>query len=82
MYNNCFISYTWEGHEYDKNIREHLEHRGCFKEQIEHISIDMSSSFIAGAMDGFPKANIVFDKFYIIKLFNEVGKLENLLSNT
>ena len=54
-----------------KNIRKHLESKGCIKEQIEHISIDMSPSFIAGTMDEFPQANIVFDKFHIIKLLNE-----------
>jgi transposase len=52
-------------------IRSHLEQKGVKPEQIENICMDMSPSFIAGAMDEFPKSAIVFDRFHIVKLLNE-----------
>jgi transposase len=52
-------------------IRDHLEQKGVMPEQIESICMDMSPSFIAGAMDEFPKSTIVFDRFHIVKLLNE-----------
>ena len=50
-------------------------------ENIEAISMDMSKSFISGALTHFPKAGIIFDKFHIFKALNEavdtVRKLEH-----
>lgn len=40
-------------------------------ENIEAISMEMSKSFISGALTYFPKAGIVFDKFHILKALNE-----------
>nr|WP_308572146.1 ISL3 family transposase [uncultured Prevotella sp.] len=40
-------------------------------ENIEAISMDMSQSFISGALSHFPKAGIIFDKFHIFKALNE-----------
>lgn len=40
-------------------------------ENIEAISMDMSKSFISGALSHFPKAGIIFDKFHIFKALNE-----------
>ena len=40
-------------------------------ENIEAISMDMSKSFISGALTHFPKAGIIFDKFCIFKALNE-----------
>jgi len=40
-------------------------------ENIKAISMDMSKSFISGALTHFPKAGIIFDKFHIFKTLNE-----------
>ncbi len=52
-------------------IREHLSRKGVNSKQIKNICMDMSPSFIAGAMDEFPESAIVFDRFHIVKLLNE-----------
>ena len=33
--------------------------------------MDLSPSFIAGAAESFPDAQITFDKFHVVKLLNE-----------
>ena len=38
---------------------------------VSHIAIDMSPSFIAGVLDNFPNAKIVFDKFHIFAMLNK-----------
>ncbi len=53
------------------NLQEHLENKGVEKEQIEQISMDLSPSFIAGAAEAFPSAEITFDRFHVVKLLNE-----------
>ncbi|GFO75300.1 transposase, ISL3 family [Bathymodiolus platifrons methanotrophic gill symbiont] len=53
------------------NLQEHLENKGVEKEQIEQISRDLSPSFIAGAAETFPSAEITFDRFHVVKLLNE-----------
>ncbi|WP_221899948.1 ISL3 family transposase [Bathymodiolus platifrons methanotrophic gill symbiont] len=53
------------------NLQEHLENKGVEKEQIEQISRDLSPSFIAGAAEAFPSAEITFDRFHVVKLLNE-----------
>lgn len=40
-------------------------------ENIKAVSMDMSKSFISGALTHFPKAGIIFDKFHICKALNE-----------
>ena len=40
-------------------------------DNIKTVSMDMSKSFISGAMSQFPKASIIFDKFHIRKALNE-----------
>lgn len=40
-------------------------------ENIKAISMDMSRSFISGALTHFPQAGIIFDKFHIFKALNE-----------
>ena len=47
-----------------------VESRGKV-ENIEAVSMDMSKSFISGALPYFPKAGIIFDKFHIFKALNE-----------
>ena len=50
-------------------------------EKVSDISCDMSPAFIKGIKEAFPKAEITFDKFHILKLINEavdqVRKSEN-----
>ncbi len=53
------------------NIQHHLEDKGVEKEQVEQISMDLSPSFIAGAAEAFPAAEITFDRFHVVKLLNE-----------
>ncbi|WP_420841041.1 transposase [Bathymodiolus platifrons methanotrophic gill symbiont] len=38
---------------------------------MEQISRDLSPSFIAGAAEAFPSAEITFDRFHVVKLLNE-----------
>ena len=51
--------------------KDYLETKGCSKEQIEQVSIDLSPAFIQGATDNFPNADITFDRFHVKKLLNE-----------
>ncbi|GFO76821.1 transposase, ISL3 family [Bathymodiolus platifrons methanotrophic gill symbiont] len=53
------------------NLQEHLENKGVEKEQIEQICRDLSPSFIDGAAEAFPSAEITFDRFHVVKLLNE-----------
>lgn len=52
-------------------LQNHLDEKGCNKEQIQQVSIDMSPAFISGVMSNFPNARITFDKFHTVKLINE-----------
>ena len=57
-----------------------LEIKGCKKENIELISMDMSAAFVSGAMTYLPDSQIVFDKFHLVQSLNkaldEVRKAE------
>lgn len=54
-----------------QSIQQHLEDKGVDKGQVEQISMDLSPSFIAGAAESFPAAQITFDRFHVVKLLNE-----------
>jgi len=54
-----------------QSIQQHLENKGVDKEQVEQISMDLSPSFISGAAESFPAAQITFDRFHVVKLLNE-----------
>jgi transposase len=54
-----------------EKMRDYLETKGCPKEQIEQVSIDLSPAFIEGTGDNFPNAAITFDRFHVKKLLNE-----------
>lgn len=41
---------------------------GAKPEQITHLVMDMSPSFIAGAAEYFPKARVIFDHFHIMQM--------------
>lgn len=52
-------------------FKERLAAKGANAEQIEEVCCDMSPAFIRGIEDFFPKAEITFDKFHVMKLVNE-----------
>jgi len=54
-----------------KELSNYLEKKNVKPEQITHTVLDMSRSFIAGTMQNFPQAAIVFDRFHLKKLLNE-----------
>ena len=43
--------------------------------KIKAVAIDMSPAYISAVVDNLPNASIVFDRFHVVKLFNE--KLSN-----
>jgi transposase len=53
------------------SIAKHLENKGVAKDQVKELSMDLSAAFIAGAAESFPKAQITFDRFHVVKLLNE-----------
>ena len=53
-------------------IKSHLESKGCPANQIQTACIDMSTGFIAGMQTYFPDTDIVFDRFHVVKMLNEV----------
>lgn len=63
-----------------KMVKQELESKGLAAGKVEHASIDMSPSFIAGIAEQFPNAQIHFDRFHVVKLLNKamdnVRKLE------
>lgn len=49
-----------------------------YPEAIQNISIDMYPAFISGANQYFPKADVTFDKWHVIKLiYRHLDKLES-----
>lgn len=41
------------------------------KNRIEAVAIDMSTAYISAVITNLPKAAIVFDRFHVIKLYND-----------
>jgi transposase len=60
-----------KGHEVLKEFAAYLESHGGSRENIKEVCCDMSSAFIKGIEENFPKASITFDKFHVIKAANE-----------
>jgi len=58
-------SSTWKAF-----IKELKKHSGC-AEQIECVSMDMSTSFKKGVRENCPNAEMVFDKFHLIAKANK-----------
>lgn len=54
-----------------KAVKSYLELKGVDAGKVKHASMDMSPSFISGVSEYFPKAEIHFDRFHIVKLLNE-----------
>lgn len=54
-----------------EQFKAHLAKKSLEAQQIEEICCDMSPAFIRGIEMYFPKAEITFDKFHVMKLVNE-----------
>lgn len=54
-----------------KTVKKQLVDKGVDTEEIKHLSMDMSPSFIAGADECFPNAEVHFDRFHVVKLLNK-----------
>ena len=48
-----------------------MEVRGAYSEEVKFITMDMSTGYIAAASNNFEQAEIIFDRFHIIKKMNE-----------
>lgn len=48
-----------------------MEIRGAYREQVRAITMDMSKSYISAASETMSHADIVFDRFHIVKKLNE-----------
>lgn len=63
-----------------KGVKDYLVSKSIDPGQVKHASMDMSPSFISGVGEYFPKAEIHFDRFHVVKLLNkamdEVRQLE------
>lgn len=60
-----------KGAETIDKIAEHLENKGCKREQIKKTCIDMSPAFISGILHNFKSASVTFDRFHVVKFINE-----------
>lgn len=49
---------------------------GSRKRTIQAVAIDMSAAYLSAVWEHLPKAAVVFDRFHVVKLFNE--KLSDL----
>jgi transposase len=54
-----------------ERFKAHLSAKGAAAQQIEEVCCDMSPAFIRGIEEYFPKAEITFDKFHVMKLVGE-----------
>jgi transposase len=54
-----------------KAIKTYFESKEIDINQIKDASMDMSPSFISGVTEYFPKAEIHFDRFHVVKLLND-----------
>ena len=52
-------------------ISEYMKTKGLMTDDVKHVSMDMSPSFISGAREHFSQAEIHFDRFHVVKLLNE-----------
>jgi transposase len=52
-------------------VKKYLESKEIDVNKVSHASMDMSPSFISGVSEYFPKAQIHFDRFHVVRLLNE-----------
>lgn len=60
-----------KGKETIGSIKQHLASKGVKAAQIKEVSMDLSPAFISGVAEYFPRAQITFDRFHVVKLLNE-----------
>jgi transposase len=60
-----------KGSETISAFKQDLLAHGGAADKITDMSIDMSPAFIKGAGEYFPKAEITFDKFHVMKIINK-----------
>jgi len=60
-----------KGKETLNDIQQYLESKGVPRRHVTQLSMDLSPSFIAGAGESFPLAEITFDRFHVVKLLNQ-----------
>jgi transposase len=54
-----------------EKIKDYLASKSIDVKKVKHASMDMSPSFISGVSQYFPRAEIHFDRFHVVKLLNE-----------
>ena len=54
-----------------KRFKADLINHGGSEENIKQMCCDMSPAFIKGVEEQFPKAELTFDKFHIVKIINK-----------
>lgn len=54
------------------SFKERYEEKEGKVDDIETVVMDLSPAFISAIEEAFPKATIVFDKFHVVKLLNDV----------
>lgn len=52
-------------------FRKDLVEHGGDPKQVDAVSMDLSPAFVSGAAREFPTAQIVFDRFHVMKLVND-----------
>jgi len=67
------IIYVTEGKDSStiERFATEMSFHGCSVDDITNVTMDMSTSFIEGAREHIPKAEVTFDKFHVVKLLNE-----------
>jgi transposase len=61
-----------KGKESILSFKKRYEEKEGIADDIETVVMDLSPVFITAAAEAFPKATIVFDKFHVVKLLNDV----------
>jgi transposase len=65
------VVHVVRGRERVASLAKTLEQKGGKVENIGQVAIGMSPAYISGVMEYLPKAQIVFDKFYIMALLGK-----------
>lgn len=53
-----------------KAFRKDLEAHGGSAKQVEELCMDMLPSYLKGAAEEFPEAEVTFDRFHVLRLLN------------
>jgi len=52
-------------------FNEYIKSKSIKSDQIKEVCMDMSPAYISGVTEKFGKAEIIFDKFHVMKIVNE-----------